>query len=108
MDIDQELELEMKIRDELDRLTREAAEEVDDLDLVKVDVAIGRLSRLDSIQMEEVKKDAKRRRNHRIFLLNEALKRMEEGTYGICGGCEEEIAYERLSEVPEAVLCGKC
>ena len=108
MDIDRELELEMKIRDELDLLSKEAAEQVDDPDLVKVDVAIGRLSRLDSMQMEEVKKDAKRRRNHRIFLLNEALKRMEEGTYGICGSCEGEIAYERLKEVPEAVLCGKC
>jgi RNA polymerase-binding transcription factor DksA len=34
-----------------------------------------------------------------------ALRRMEEGTYGICEVCGKEIPYERLEALPHATLC---
>jgi len=37
-----------------------------------------------------------------------ALVRLDEGRYGICDGCGENIAPERLAVLPEAVLCVKC
>lgn len=37
-----------------------------------------------------------------------ALKRMDEGKYGICASCEEEISKERLQALPYATLCIKC
>lgn len=37
-----------------------------------------------------------------------ALARIEDGTYGICANCGNEISAERLEVVPEAVVCAKC
>ena len=37
-----------------------------------------------------------------------ALDRVQEGTYGICLDCEEEISPKRLSAVPWAELCVRC
>jgi RNA polymerase-binding transcription factor DksA len=40
--------------------------------------------------------------------LIEALKRMDEGTYGYCKYCGEAIPVERLLRVPGALQCVKC
>ena len=37
-----------------------------------------------------------------------ALKKMEEGSYGRCEACEEEIAAARLRAHPFAVRCTRC
>jgi RNA polymerase-binding protein DksA len=37
-----------------------------------------------------------------------ALARIEDGTYGICGHCGEEISAGRLQAVPEATRCVNC
>lgn len=106
--IDEQIELEIRARKELEDLRREADNEEIDPQAVAVDVAIGRLSRLDSMQMEEVRKDAARRRNQRIHEIQQALRRMDEGEYGICESCQDWISYARLEQKPEADLCEKC
>lgn len=40
--------------------------------------------------------------------LNAALKRIEEGTYGICTRCNKRIERERLEVVPNAQYCVPC
>lgn len=40
--------------------------------------------------------------------IDEALARMDEGTYGICERCEEEIPYPRLKARPVTTLCIDC
>jgi DnaK suppressor protein len=40
--------------------------------------------------------------------INEALRRLEEGTYGNCFECGEEIAQARLRALPFAVRCKDC
>jgi len=40
--------------------------------------------------------------------INEALRRLEEGTYGNCFECGEEIAHARLRALPFAVRCKDC
>src|SRR5262252_2466544 len=37
-----------------------------------------------------------------------ALRRIEEGSYGTCLNCEEEISPKRLNAVPWAPLCIGC
>lgn len=39
---------------------------------------------------------------------DDALERMEKGTYGICENCNEEIDIERLKAYPAARTCIKC
>jgi DnaK suppressor protein len=40
--------------------------------------------------------------------INEALSRLEEGTYGHCFECGDEIAQARLRALPFAVRCKDC
>ncbi len=40
--------------------------------------------------------------------IRNALKRMEDGTYGICENCHQEIDIERLKIYPAARVCIKC
>lgn len=43
-----------------------------------------------------------------LLEINEALVRMQKGTYGECEVCENEIAIERLEKVPHARRCIDC
>lgn len=40
--------------------------------------------------------------------INDALKRMEMGKYGICDSCGNEIPIERLKAMPETTMCLNC
>src|SRR5262245_21240788 len=40
--------------------------------------------------------------------INDALARLENGTYGYCFDCGEQIAEERLRAMPIAVRCKDC
>ncbi len=43
-----------------------------------------------------------------LYELDSALKRIEEGTFGICDDCKTPITKIRLKAVPSARLCIKC
>jgi len=43
-----------------------------------------------------------------LYELDDALKRIEEGTFGICDDCKCSITKIRLKAVPSARLCIKC
>jgi DnaK suppressor protein len=47
-------------------------------------------------------------RNRRRQAIDEALTRLNEGTYGICAECGVEISERRLEAVPFAKLCVEC
>ncbi len=44
----------------------------------------------------------------RLRLVDEALARIDQGTYGACLRCGEKISPERLKAVPEAAFCRRC
>jgi len=58
-----------------------------------------------SSSIELRKRDRERKLIQKI---KTALKKMEEGTYGICESCGEYITHQRLKVRPEAVLCISC
>jgi DnaK suppressor protein len=43
-----------------------------------------------------------------IFKIQEALQRLDDGEYGICEECGEEIGIERLKARPVTTLCISC
>ena len=43
-----------------------------------------------------------------IYELDDALKRIEDGTFGICQDCKSLITKSRLKAVPHARNCVKC
>lgn len=105
---DELIDLEEIVSDEIDRLQEESEASGKEREAISPDVSIGRLSRLDSMQMQEVAKEAERRREERIGLLELALDRLDDGTYGRCERCGEDIEFERLKVTPEAVRCSSC
>jgi len=48
------------------------------------------------------------RAESRLRLIDQALARVENGTYGICVDCGDEIGLERLKVLPFAVRCVDC
>jgi DnaK suppressor protein len=40
--------------------------------------------------------------------IDEAMRRLEQGSYGVCAECAEEIAEARLKALPFATLCRAC
>jgi DnaK suppressor protein len=109
LEVAQQIELEILARELLATLEaeRDAAAPAD-TEAVSPDKAIGRLSRLDAMQMQQVAMDAERRRENRITELTLALQRMDDGEYGTCQRCRATIAYTRLEALPEARFCGQC
>lgn len=43
-----------------------------------------------------------------IFKIEEALRRLDDGKYGICEECGEKIGIERLKARPVTTLCIEC
>ncbi|TDJ01816.1 MAG: TraR/DksA family transcriptional regulator [Candidatus Dadabacteria bacterium] len=48
------------------------------------------------------------REREKLTYVDDALKRIELGTYGICESCEEIIEKERLMAMPFTKLCLSC
>ena len=44
----------------------------------------------------------------RALQLADALRRLENGTYGRCAACGSGISFERLSAIPETTVCAEC
>jgi DnaK suppressor protein len=40
--------------------------------------------------------------------IDEAFRRLDKGTYGVCTRCGEHIGYDRLEAIPAAELCVTC
>ena len=43
-----------------------------------------------------------------VMLIDTALARIKDGSYGVCAKCGEEIPDERLMALPYATTCVKC
>jgi DnaK suppressor protein len=109
MGIETQIDLEFRIHAEIEQLLLEMEAGKEGASPPEaLDGTIGRLSRQDSLMRQEMAKDAQRRRTLRLHLLQQAAARMDDGTYGICLNCGEDIADERLLETPEAPLCSAC
>ncbi|WP_109261257.1 TraR/DksA family transcriptional regulator [Hyphobacterium indicum] len=70
--------------------------------------SVGRLSRLDSMQVQAMARAADARRAMAIRQIDAALIRMDEGEYGWCVECGEEIVPKRLDSDPAAPRCSAC
>jgi DnaK suppressor protein len=86
--------------------TLEASKETSGV--VELDTAIGRLSRMDAMQNQQMALELRRRQEQQLQRIANALKRMDQNRYGLCGRCKQPIAEERLEVSPDVVMCVKC
>jgi DnaK suppressor protein len=75
---------------------------------VTLDTSIGRLSRMDAIQSQQMALGLKARQQQALLRVRNALQAVRDGTYGRCRRCKGSIAIERLEAQPDAVVCVKC
>jgi len=76
---------------------------------VELDQAkVGRLSRMDALQMQAMSNEVDRRRQIELHRIDAALQRIKEDEFGYCITCGEEIEAERLTLNPSLPQCGKC
>lgn len=69
---------------------------------------VGRLSRMDALQGQQMALAADRRRILELYNIDAALRRLEAGDYGNCTRCDEPIAPKRLALDPATPLCIEC
>ena len=65
----------------------------------------GRLSRMDALQQQAMAAETQRRRHRQVLLLDAALQRLDDGEYGYCVSCGEEIGANRLALDPATPFC---
>lgn len=70
--------------------------------------SVGRLSRMDAMQAQQMALEAERRRKINIIQIDLALKRIDNDDYGYCSVCDDEIILGRLHIDPAATKCVKC
>ena len=75
---------------------------------VEVNGAMGRVSRGDALQVHYMALEKRRRREQQLLRVQSALRRLEQGLYGVCGRCGRPIADDRLEAAPDALLCVTC
>ena len=106
------MELDAARRQLLDlrqRLQDEDAGAADARATVELDQAsVGRLSRMDALQQQQMALAEQRRRQQALKRIEAALRRVEDGSYGECVECGEPVAEARLRMDPAIGLCLAC
>jgi DnaK suppressor protein len=70
-----------------------------------------RFDEVDQASSEYMQSFSFRLRGRERYLMSKiehALRKIEEGTYGVCEECDEPISLKRLEARPEAPLCIQC
>lgn len=88
-------------RDNLNKSQRDAAGDLSGYSFHMADMATDNFDREFSLDIASTEQAMLNR-------IDEALKKIEEGSYGICENCEKPISLKRLKAVPSAKLCIKC
>lgn len=70
--------------------------------------SVGRLSRMDALQGQQMAMETERRRQQELIQVKAALARIDSNDFGYCVSCEEEISAGRLGVNPTAIRCVKC
>ncbi|MDX1485112.1 MAG: TraR/DksA C4-type zinc finger protein [Alphaproteobacteria bacterium] len=98
-----------RLEAELKALESESADAKESRAPVELDQqSVGRLSRMDALQVQAMAQETERRRQGRIKVIGAALKRIDEGDFGFCIACGEGIPAKRLELDPATPTCVDC
>ena len=93
-------------RDDIQKLSAAAVDERRPVTLDQQ--SVGRLSRMDAMQVQAMAQAVDARRQARIGLIAQALGRIEAGEYGYCESCGEDIPAKRIAIDPTVTRCVDC
>lgn len=75
---------------------------------VAPDRAIGRLTRQEALQAQQMALAVRRRAEQQLLRIGHALELIGQGRYGACTRCGEDIDRERLAVSPDTFMCVRC
>lgn len=75
---------------------------------VAPDNALGRLTRMDAMQSQQIGKNAMQKVTAQITSIDHALGRMDQPDFGLCAECGTSIPLGRLQAMPGARHCVNC
>ena len=93
-------------RDELLEMSAGVADERRPVELDQQ--SVGRLSRMDAMQVQAMAQAVEARRRGRLQRIEAALRRLDDGDYGTCVDCGEDIPAKRLAIDPTIARCVDC
>ena len=70
--------------------------------------SVGRLSRIDAMQVQAMALAQGRRRQAERSDIDAALRRIDDGEFGSCQKCGNDVAPARLEHNPSAATCIEC
>lgn len=94
------------LREELEALERDETNAAETVELDQQ--RMGRLSRMDALQGQQMAQASARRRKEMLTRIEGALRRIDTGDFGFCFVCGEDIGEDRLSVDPTATRCVDC
>jgi len=107
--------LSAKDREEIKFLMEEQIQELEEklrrhreAEPIAPDVAIGRLSRLDSMVNKQTLDMAMADAEKKLNRLRDKLSRINSDDFGKCGRCGKDIPIERLRVAPDRWTCMAC
>ncbi|MEM6623621.1 MAG: TraR/DksA C4-type zinc finger protein [Pseudomonadota bacterium] len=105
--------LRIQFRERLDQeaaeRTRSEAATEDERAPVELDqTSVGRLARMDALQVQAMASAQSRRRTARLAAIRAALARLDADEFGYCESCGEPIARGRMELDPCAMRCVAC
>lgn len=89
------------IADETSKSPRDASGDLSAYTVHMADMAADTYERELSINMVSSEQEV-------LYQIDDALKRIEEGTFGVCQQCSKPILLSRLKAVPYASMCIAC
>ena len=100
--------IKTKIREDIATGLHEIEELQEKIKPIAPDCSLGRLTRQEMMQEQQVNEHALREIEIRLNKLKFALQKVDKEGYGVCVECEEEIAFARLMILPESTHCVAC
>ena len=97
-----------KIEEDLLSMQHEVNELKEKTKPITPDCSLGRLTRQEMIQEQQINEHALHEAEIRINKLKYALQKIDKDDYGICDECEENILFDRLMILPESTHCVAC
>ena len=108
MNKSQLLQIKNKIHQDIQHIKDEIISLEEKTKPIAPDCSLGRLTRQEMIQEQQVNEHALHESKIRLNKLNYAAVKVTKEDYGICMECEEDILFERLLLVPESSHCVSC
>lgn len=98
-----------RLQQQLNTLLQEIAQAKESSAIVELDQSSqGRLSRMDAMQQQEMALNQLSRLQTEQRKIEAAVARFNDGSYGVCCRCGDDIDPERLKVDPAAPFCSEC